>query len=55
MREHELPAPFALAGSCQILELEVIQQVEAHCVQRERVNREVDPLGRARSGVVVAV
>ena len=49
------PSARRLAVPHEILELEVVEQVHAHGVEREHVDREGDTLGGARGGVVVAV
>jgi hypothetical protein len=44
-----------LAGGQQVLELQVVEQVDSHRVERQNVDREVDALGAAGCGVAVAV
>jgi hypothetical protein len=53
--EQELPAPVGLAGGGQFLDLQVVEQVEADRIQRQGVDREVEPGGGARRDGVVAV
>src|SRR5581483_4502603 len=53
--KEELPTPGALAREGQILELEVVQQVQSHRGDGERVDRVVDSVGTARRGIAVAV
>src|SRR5215475_8289059 len=53
--EEELPAAGPSTGGEDLLEPQVVEQPDAHRVQRENVDRELDALGLARSGVAVSV
>jgi hypothetical protein len=49
------PTVADLAGQAEVLQLQVVQEMDAHRVDRKDMNREGDALGRARRGVAVPV
>src|SRR4029453_9340616 len=53
--EQEFPATVLLAFPGEILELEVIEQVDAHGVDRQNVHGKADSFSRAGRRVAVAV
>src|SRR4051812_32945918 len=53
--EQELPTAFALADGGEILELEIVEEMDAHCLERQHVDRKRDPFCAARSRVAVGV
>src|SRR4029453_6079360 len=53
--EQEFPATVRLAFPGEILELEVIEQVDAHGVDRQNVHGKANSFSRARARVAVAV
>lgn len=53
--EQELPASASLTRPAEVLQLQVVQEMDAHRVDGKDVDRERDSLGRARRGVAVPV